>query len=223
MTLDPAKDPSCVLALDWTEPSGSIAYDRSQYGNNGTIYGAIRTKGIYSKAIQLDGIDDYVEVPESSSLSSATDNSYEFTMLAWIKVFEDSSSEQIIISNPERIGILPGLYPYFFTGLSNTTSVMTYTSTAIKTNKWYLITGIFNHGNAYIYVNDVLKGSALGSAETTRSLSQPTRIGVASWDTSTYLFNGIIGSVRIYNRALSEKEIRSLYYYGIKKLRRLPY
>lgn len=51
------------------EGSGSIAHDSSGNGQDGTVYGAGWTEGISDKALQFDGVDDYVEVPDNPSLS----------------------------------------------------------------------------------------------------------------------------------------------------------
>lgn len=62
------------------EGSGSIAHDSSGNGNNGTIYDATWTSGISGSALSFDGIDDYVEIPDSDSL----DITGAITVEAWM-------------------------------------------------------------------------------------------------------------------------------------------
>ena len=242
MTLDPAKDSSCVLALDWAEPSGSTAYDRSQYGNNGTIYGAIRTKGIYSNAIQLDGIDDFIEIANSPSIT--INNA--ITILLWVYWSESTACcllQKKVIGTTDssmEYSIIPKFWssPYNYLTIINGTVISSgyYLEDLINLKEWSLIgiryvgDAIAGSGNAHVdfVLNDKIISTKPAPASITNSggtllIGEHTSYGATSPLNGNCYFNGLIGSIRIYNRALSEKGIRSLYYYGIKKLKKLPY
>ena len=64
------------------EGSGTIAYDSSGQGNNGTIYGATWTSGKVGGALEFDGKDDYVEVPDNPSLDTGSDE--DVTIEVWV-------------------------------------------------------------------------------------------------------------------------------------------
>jgi len=75
-------DISKGLVAHWTfdEDSGNIVSDSSGFGNNGTVYGATWTTGAVDGALEFDGIDDYVQIPDNSSpppvhLSNLSDGS----------------------------------------------------------------------------------------------------------------------------------------------------
>jgi len=51
------------------EGEGDIAYD-SVGSNHGTIYGATWTTGQINGALDFDGVDDYVNLENSSSIKS---------------------------------------------------------------------------------------------------------------------------------------------------------
>jgi len=53
----------CVLEFHIAEGKGSICYDQSGLGNDGTIYGATWQKGPMVYALSFDGVDDCIEVP----------------------------------------------------------------------------------------------------------------------------------------------------------------
>lgn len=58
-----------VGSWHFDEGEGIIVYDSSGYLNDGTIHGATwTTYGAYGGALEFDGTDDYVEVPDSDSL-----------------------------------------------------------------------------------------------------------------------------------------------------------
>ena len=73
---------SCLGGLwHFDEGVGSLAYDVSGYDNHGAICGgAIWTDGKFGKALDFDGIDNYVDVPDSPSL----DITGKITLEAWI-------------------------------------------------------------------------------------------------------------------------------------------
>lgn len=62
------------LAGRWhlDEKGGSTAYDSSKNQNNGTIYGAIPTKGLINGAHFFDGSDDRIIIPHSTTLNFTT-------------------------------------------------------------------------------------------------------------------------------------------------------
>ena len=76
-----AADPSLVGWWKLDDGSGDTAVDSSEYGNNGTLMGAPEwVTGKIGGALQLDGVDDFVEVPHVASL--AADN--EVTVMLWL-------------------------------------------------------------------------------------------------------------------------------------------
>ncbi|MBI4744175.1 MAG: hypothetical protein HY776_05090, partial [Actinobacteria bacterium] len=85
-------DSSLVGYWLFDEGGGSTAYDKSSANNNGTIYGATWTQGKYGQALSFDGIDDYMQVPNSTSLN-ITD---QLTAEAWVKLSSLGNTQTII-------------------------------------------------------------------------------------------------------------------------------
>ena len=74
-------DPTLVGWWWFDEGSGTTASDSSQYGNHGTLTGGAGwAPGYFKTALELDGVDGYVDVPDAPSLQA--DN--EVTVMAWI-------------------------------------------------------------------------------------------------------------------------------------------
>lgn len=62
------------------ENSGNVAIDSSGNKNDGTIHGAKRVNGKFGKALEFDGIDNWVEVPHSDSVTFAKGVSFTITV-----------------------------------------------------------------------------------------------------------------------------------------------
>jgi len=218
MTLNPAKDPSCVLAFDWGEGAGNVVYDLSGNGNHGTIYGATRTRGILRYAGSFDGKDDYINV--GKGLNSIT----QYTALAWVKIFDypltyaygimtlgggfNTHGFRFKVTSTKKLWLLMadnGTYSIYISDVD------------IPLKKWTLV-GVVGVPGSYV---QLIVDETIKTISTAQRMSQPrgdTLIG-SSWTATGELFKGLIGSLRIYNRALSEKEIREHYYYGISMLK----
>jgi len=82
----------CVLWLDFLEPKGDTAYDKSGYDNHGTIYGAARVRALGRYGLEFDGVDDYVELP----IIKAPAETNCFTLEALIKTTDERPDVWIV-------------------------------------------------------------------------------------------------------------------------------
>ena len=212
MTLYAVRDDSCVLHLPMNEGSGSVVYDHSRYRNNGQIVGANWTTGKFGKALSFDGVDDYVEVPDSASLDLPAESD-EITLLAWVK-FSTLPSELgnavkilrrehffefgVNTANKEYIWLYGDDDAWHYIGAGNT---------ALDKN-WHMLAVTSDNVTTKIFIDENV------DAEYSYSLGlKPTSFAIYIAKFGSIYFNGTIDEVRIYNRALSEEEIKSLYLY----------
>ena len=75
-------DDGLVGYWSFSEGSGTTAYDKGPYGNDGTVINPIWTNGKYGNALYLNGSTTYVNIADSPSLSIASNN---YTFALWIK------------------------------------------------------------------------------------------------------------------------------------------
>ena len=69
---DPADISQGLIAhYTFDEQQGNIAKDASPYNINSTVYGATWTRGKIHGALDFDGINDYVQIPDDQSLPPA--------------------------------------------------------------------------------------------------------------------------------------------------------
>ncbi len=197
----------------WTfdEGSGTIANDLSGNGNNGTLYnGPQWVDGKVGKALSFDGVDDWVEVLHSGSLAM----NRAISICAWVVPYP---SQTMIRKNYNDYlfewGLgnsnNPGTTPQWFL-LTSAGNSYIYGNSPLTEGKWYFVCGVYDSDKQIqeIYVN----GSVYPSSGTKvwgiiNNLASYLRIG--NW--SNEIFKGTIDEVRIYNRALSADEIKTLY------------
>ena len=206
----------CVLALPMDEGSGDTVYDKSGNDNDGTIYGgATWTDGKFGKALDFNGTDSYVRVPNDGSLDY--DNNSEITVVAWAKIEGNTDDHQIILYHMTSYKgywfylkydekqwrfLLTDLDVYLFSSFYDPDPY----------NKWIHLVGTYANNTTELYVNGEKKD------EDTKSLSDfsvTSDVFVGSKKGDENFFNGIIDEVLIFYRVLSEEEIQDLYnYYG---------
>jgi hypothetical protein len=205
-----------VLYLTFDEGSGNIAYDYSGNKNNGTLYNGVAwVDGKFGKALSFDGVDDYV----GGFTESKFDLDY-ITISVWVKV----NGEFSIISKRCYAGGSTRAYDlYYSNGRINfcfsTDGTNPYTlSYPISLETWYHIVATYDGINGKLYIN----GNLVSSSSVSGTLYKNNYDFVIGYLSATSppsgFFNGTIDEVQIYNRALSEEEIKFLYQEGLKKL-----
>ena len=213
-----ASVPLPANAISWW-PAGGNAND-AVGSNNGTPQGnATYAAGMVGRGFTFDGDGDYVQVPNSASLSPSSAITVE-TWVYWSSnattyygdlVSKDGevSARQWLLNAARNGPFRPHVWTengmLYFNG--NTTA-------AAET--WYHVAMTYDSAssNLILYVNGVedgrisASGSILGGTE-------PVRIGGGSPPfTAPYYFQGKIDEPAIYARALSASEIRAIYAAG---------
>ncbi len=102
-----------------------------------------------------------------------------------------------------------------FTGASCTgTNIVG--STALGTNAWHLVTGVYNAsiGTGYLYIDGILTSTQAGITGTVCGTNGNVQIGIMGAGGYGSGTNGSIDEARIYNRALSPSDVQNLYNYA---------
>ncbi len=198
-------------SFDGADIAKTTAYDRSGQGNNGSIINSTSTVGVagkFGQALNFDGKDDYVNIPNMSLAS-------DFTVSAWVRLATDSGGHVIgyrtNADNSIKITTTSVSGEIANSGYSTITTDPDFT-----VGEWQQLTFVRSgsNGSIKVYRNGVLAGTGNEFGSVTRTFT-PTRIG-STHNVSS--FNGQIDDVRIYNRALSPDEIKRLYAMGGSKL-----
>ena len=200
---------SLVGYWDGNENSGSTLYDESTYGNNGTLRNGTQwTTGNFGSALKFDGVDDYAEIPNSTSLGT----SQAITIEAWVKLAALPST--MSASYPGYFG-KSGAFSFYWAKSNNQLKWQWYdsqgathvlrSSTTFEPDKWYHLVYTFDGKRAMAYVDGALEAQETYTGTLASSTSTMT-IGKAD-----QTFNGIADEVRVWNRALSTEEIAASY------------
>jgi len=198
-----------VLYLPFEAGRGTLARDYSNYGNNGTIYGAQWVAGKFGKALSFDGVDDYVEVPDIYI--------NEFTIAMWIKPMFTTYPAWALLYADWHDGLSQAIH-YALKGgkLSLYVSDVGDTQynvdglTTLPLNEWSHVAVTFKEGTIVHYLNGEVDNSGTVLPTTIYDSPYTKTIGIKNTEARDLPFKGIIDEVLIYPRALSEAEIKRL-------------
>jgi hypothetical protein len=204
-------DDDLVLYLPFSEGTGTITYDRSPYGNDGSISGATWASGKYGSALKFDGVNDNVNLGDTTSLRINTSMSIE----SWVLSNGSQTGTGIIISKygTDRgyyLGIESAGNSAVFSLSSSASGGTDSISGTINVNEWTHVVGTYDGSTMFIYINGVLKQSTshTGIYNTTAT------VFIGKLDIGSNWLNGTIDEVKIYKRALTPEEIRTHYLRG---------
>jgi hypothetical protein len=205
------------------EGSGTIAHD-SAGNNDGTIHGALWTSGILGGALNFDGINDYVEVPNNESQQIKTN---QLTVAGWIKLDEDVGNRQRRIICKFQTGLVcwglsvcgnghygcTGNQVLFFDSDGQTTWYNCLSTTKLALHKWYHIAVTDTAGVIRIYLDGQLDHSCGGGYGIPPNINAPIHIGCTN--PPQLFFKNMVDDAMIFDRALSAEEIRQLFDGGL--------
>ncbi|MBS3129998.1 DUF2341 domain-containing protein, partial [Candidatus Woesearchaeota archaeon] len=191
--------------------NSSIIKDISRYGNNGSVSGALyNVTGHHNGSYHFDGNDDKVIVA-NESLFDFTRN---FTLVAWVNINEDTSSQNIIAkhtsatSNSYAMQVnVPAGQEQKFTCSGHTGSWNHINSQIIDWDTWYQVACVFNGTHMTLYLNGYQNATTTIGELTTNN--NPLIIG-NGYD-MTESVNGQIDEVQIWNKTLTRDELLMIY------------
>ena len=156
-------------------------------------------------ALDFDGTNDYVSIPNESSFDFTT----AMTIEAWIKVDAFDKDWQAIVTKGDGAWRLhrsaaSNYISFGTTGLSNVDLEGT---TNVNDGQWHHVAGVFDGSTKYIYVDGALDVSVSATGSITTN-DYGVNIAENSQNTGRY-FDGLIDEVRIWNMARTETEINA--------------
>ena len=197
---------SLISKWDLDEGNGNLASDPIS-GNTGTILGANWTSGVLGTCLSFDGENDYVSIPNNSSLNF-TNN---LTIMAWANTHDYKEAKIAQKGDWDGHGIGIGKWNGWkgHIRLANgTTESIESTSGRPILNEWYHIAITYDGFSLKLYIN----GQLNNSKEVTGTLNINSRnASIGSDNGGQKFFNGMIDEVKFFRTALSQTEIQSIF------------
>jgi uncharacterized repeat protein (TIGR02543 family) len=174
--------------------------------------------GKVGQAFSFNGSGQYLVAPDSATL----DISDRFTLQSWINPASvPEGAGAAVISkvgggggnNGYQLGITSSFAPFCqFNASGEGWPANSLTAGTVAQNAWTHIACTYDNDTLKIYVNGLLAGSKVVGAKSVINSSSTLRI--SGDDNNHVFFNGLIDEPQIYNRALSDAEVLSVYSAG---------
>jgi hypothetical protein len=207
--------PTPTAAYSFNEGTGTTITDLSGNGSNGTISNATwTTVGKYSNALSFDGNTSYVDLGNPAALQLTGS----MTVSAWIFATGTPADDgQIIAKGGDFDGWQFKTSPdtgvrTFACGVSSGSAItQRYSQTVVGLNTWYHVTGVYDASarTLDIYVNGVLDNGVLRGTIPAAQNNSPVNVYIGKRSGGSYLFQGTIDEVRVYNQALTQAQIQA--------------
>ena len=182
-------------------------------GNNGTLKnGTSFAPGKVGQAFSLDGVDDFVLVPNSANLNFGTGD---FSIEAWVKTsFRGGCCNDFILGRISVGTDVQYAFAYKASLAGDGSAFFAIGSTSVEPGiniadgNWHLLDGVRQGTLLSFYIDGLLAGTA----------TTPTLLNIVSTNNLTIggreaagndpYFNGLIDEPAVYNFALSAAEIK---------------
>ena len=199
--MDPANRASTIPSTSTDKAFNTINISEEGEFRNDTIYDS----STISPSFAFDGTADYIYVYDNDTLKPTN-----VTCFCWFKGGSQTSYSyplsKYYSGGSNAYGFYTGATPnklYFYVKTPGG-SIQTAVSGVVMDSTWRLAVGSYDGTTAKLYINGILTTTGTGTGDILYS-SGPLTIG--SFNAGLYAFNGNIGPVQIYNRALSSNEV----------------
>jgi len=193
-------------------PMDGSALDASGNENDGTVNGAVPTEdqfGISNQAYSFDGGSN-IEV----GLTAIAD--YPFTFAAWIKTAGASAVIANLADNTVEktyydLGINLDGTVYLRSRFDDGNESAAISTQSVNDNRWHYAVGVFaSDSQRILYLDGELAAQDADTVAYNPAVNV-FDIGRRGDASPQSYFNGVIDEVRLYDRALSQSEVKSLY------------
>jgi len=230
---DFTKDSSCVAYYSFNNDQHDTAIDEGSNGNN--LHGVLTSSPTITTGKEGLGYDfnngdaDYLLIPDNDGLTGSA-----LTALCWVNSDDVSTIQQAIFykyssstnqrswafgtntATKARLQFTISSTAASFNGAQVTTD-----NNVLIVNTWHHVGFVFNGGatSLDIYVDGVSVPYSFDTGSIPASAANNTellRIGESGTGIGSQAFDGTIDEIAIFDRVLTQAEIKEIYTYGLK-------
>jgi hypothetical protein len=209
-------DPSLLAHWRLDDGAGNIAVDASGNNHPGTLTNgptwvsdAPPTRSSNPGALAFDGIDDSVQIGNPTALNFGG----QITLAAWVKPQASDGIRNIVAHGHSRnpnaeVFLRINNRRYQVGSWNDANHLATIPIPAGDLNQWVHLVGVYDGATWRLYRNGAQVATR---ADTTGAVQVEAAWAIGSRGANAEgFFKGLLGDVRIYNRALSPAEIAAL-------------
>ena len=209
-----AEDKSLVLYFDFEDGAGKTVTDRSEYGNDGKIEGKAKwVDGNFGQGLEFDG-SSFIVVPDADEFH-ITDK---LTLACWAKVHKVVGAYNFLVCRWNWAAgnhrcyetyLMAGAPAFVVSSDGADAGATSFVSPDMaKIDRWVNIVGVFDGSKVITYVDGKKMGAANHKGQIV-DVETPVIIGDNNnGGDANFRFYGVMDEVAIYNRDLSQDEIR---------------
>ena len=192
-------------------PFNSNALDESGHGNDAIVYGASLASDRFANAnsaYSFDGIDDFIEAVSTTVPTSHASR----TLCFWQKTSQDTIASMIDIGTIETIDSST-IFDIYDNKGSVSSCLLGFGGWASNDNMWHHVAVVYEDTTQIVLYQDGHENvRSWGPGIRINTVGSSIRIGAPiSSRENRQCFLGILDDIRIYDRALSDVEVDSLY------------
>ena len=215
-----ADQPGPKLVYDFSAGAGSLVTDRSGHGHQATIHGAQWVRSHDRNCLRFDGDDDYLDGGPFPALDGAT----ALTLEAWVQPELGPRGTEMGLVGKSYGSFLLTYYTagtcYFYRG-----SALNHITAPMEADQWHHVVATYDGSTMVIYVNGV-KAKSEEFENAAPATGGRLLLGAVPLDEKEAerfddrkdkhtegkgYFKGMLGTVRIYRRAISAREVALAY------------
>jgi hypothetical protein len=197
-----------VLCLDAADKrsypgSGTTWFDRSENRINGTLVNTPIYSPVNNGHFQF-ATNTYIGTPNNTVLDTQTPS-----VEVWVKTNATTQNgfwfEKGTVNTQYSLFQEGGVIQWRIHTGAGYTNLSTTTAAYMNTSSWYQVVATYSSGARRLYINGILVNSDTQSG--TISTNSVGAI-IGSYNNGGYYYNGSLAICKVYNRALTEQEIK---------------